>query len=347
MRAISQPKNSEYQFDKNRLFIKNKDCKKVLTNRLIIAYKLLNLINDLQEDLSMKSQNWKCSVRRLVCFLCFTLLFITFVTVVYPQRLTKSTDNTQSSPVQQSSEEEEEDFIKPSRPTIANPAEFQKPGVLQIEYGYDGNFRSDEFYSQQTAPLTVRFAASERVLLDFNLDTVISEVNEMRERKTGVGDTRVGVQVLALKDTERHPALAFAYYVKLPSASSEKELGTGRTDHRVVVLLSKKIGKTDIDFNVAYLNVGREFGDERASGGQAAFAVSHEFKNKFGITGEIAGQSEDDVQPKGVFALGALTFKANKRVQFDAGMRFGLSREAPRVGVFAGITVAVADFFKK
>jgi hypothetical protein len=294
----------------------------------------------------MKKKNRKCAGQRLICFLWLTLLFP--ASAAYSQKLIKYEADAPVKPAaEQSSNEEDEELIEPSRPTIANSAEFQKPGVLQIEYGYDGNFRSDEFSSQQTAPLTLRFAASERVLLDFSLDTIISEVDETEERKTGVGDTRVGVQVLALKDTEQHPALAFAYYVKLPSASSEKELGTGRTDHRLVALLSKKIGKTEFDFNVAYLNVGREFGDERASGGQAAFAVSHEFENKFGITGEIAGQSEDDVQPKGVFALGALTYKANKRVQFDAGTRFGLNKDAPRVGVFAGVTVGVADFFKK
>jgi len=51
--------------------------------------------------------------------------------------------------------------------------------------------------------------------------------------------------------------------------------------------------------------------------------------------------------PRGIFALGAVTYKFNKRVQFDAGMRVGLNKEAPRVGVFAGFAVGVADFFKK
>jgi len=55
--------------------------------------------------------------------------------------------------------------------------------VLQIEYGYDGNFRGDQFRSQQAAPLTFRFAPVERVLLDFNFDTVISEKNKMRMRQ--------------------------------------------------------------------------------------------------------------------------------------------------------------------
>jgi hypothetical protein len=243
---------------------------------------------------------------------------------------------------------DEEDFIEPSRPTIANSAEFQKPGVLQVEYGYDGNFRAEEFRLQQTAPLTLRFASSRRVLLDFNIDTLISEKKEMQRRETGVGDARIGVQVLAIEENEKHPALAFAYYVKLPSASSEKQLGTGRVDQRLVALVSKKVGETDIDFNVAYLNVGREDDNRRrASGGQAALAFTRKLKNDFGVIGEIAGQTEDDALPRGVFALGAVTYQFNKRAQFDAGMRFGLNRQAPRVGVFAGFTFGVADFFKR
>ena len=193
----------------------------------------------------------------------------------------------------------------------------------------------------------MRFAPAERILLELNIDTIISEVDQTGMRETGIGDARVGIQVLALKDTEKHPALAFAYYVKIPTASSEKGLGTGRTDHRVAALLSKKFGKIDLDFNVAYLNVGREFGDERASGGQAAFALSREFENNFGIVGEISGQSEDDVQPKGVYALGAVTYKVNKRFQFDAGMRFGLTPDTPRFGIFTGFTVGVGKPFKK
>lgn len=85
------------------------------------------------------------------------------------------------------SQSEEEEFIKPSRPGVANPAEIQKAGVLQVEYGYDGNFRAAEFRSEQTAPLTLRFAASSRVLLEANLDTVKSEVDLTRTRMTGVG----------------------------------------------------------------------------------------------------------------------------------------------------------------
>lgn len=249
---------------------------------------------------------------------------------------------TAASTLAQQSQSGEEELIKPSRPDVADPAEFQPPGVLQVEYGIDANFRSEEFRDQQRAPLTLRFAASHRLLLQFDIDTIISERDvETHARETGVGDTRLGAQVLAVENGEGHPALAFAYFVKLPSASQTKQLGSGRVDHRVVALTSKKMGDTDVDFNVAYLNVGREDSNRRASGVQAALSFTHELTDKFGLIGEVAGQSEEDVLPRGIYPLGALTIKASRRVQFDAGVRFGIGAEAPHVGVFAGITIGI------
>jgi len=251
-----------------------------------------------------------------------------------------------AAPVTARGAQQEEDFIKPGRPGVANHAEIQKPGVLQLEAGYDANFRAEEFRSQQELPLALRFAANRRLLLALNFDAVFSEADDAGVRMTGVGDVRLGVQAVALPDSGKRPALAFAYYVKLPSASEGKKLGTGRVDHKIVLLLSKKAGQTEVDFNAAYLNVGREGSNGRKSGGQAALSVSQELGRDFGLQGELAGQSEDDGQPRGVFALGALTYKVSRRLQLDVGVRFGLNPSAPRVGVFAGVTVAVADLYK-
>jgi hypothetical protein len=250
-------------------------------------------------------------------------------------------------PAAQQASEEEEDFIMPGRPGVASPAEIQKAGVLQLEYGYDANFRAEEFRTQQAAPLSLRFAATQRVLLEASLDTVISETDESGTRMTGVGDTRLGVQIVALKDTERHPALAFAYYMKLPSASEDKGLGTGRFDHKFITLISKKFGSVDMDLNGAVLVVGREDASGWITGGQGALSFSGEFENGFGLEGELSGQTKDDVQPKGLYALGAITYKVNHRFRLDGGMRFGLTEDSPRVGVFAGITVGIAELYRK
>lgn len=263
------------------------------------------------------------------------------------QMLGPVTDRLPAPAIEQSSGQEEEEFIKPSRPTLANPAEIQKPGVLQVEYGYDGNFRADDFRAQQTLPLALRYAATSRLLVEFDLGTLASETDQTGVRMTGIGDTRLGFQVVALKDTEEHPALAFAYYIKLPSASEAKGLGTGRVDHRILVLISRKFGEVDMDVNGAYLIVGREQASGWVTGGQGALSFSGQFKNGFGLQGELSGQTKDDEQPQGLFALGALTYQLNRRLQFDAGMRFGLNPDAPRFGVFAGVTVGAANLYRK
>jgi hypothetical protein len=285
--------------------------------------------------------------RQAALVLSFSLAFLTFstATTARAQQLIVPVTDTLL-PTTQAGQDEEE-FIKPGRPGVANPAEIQKAGVLQLEYGYDSNFRAEEFRSLQTAPLSLRFAATSRLLLEADIDTVNSKRDESNTRETGVGDTRLGFQVVALKDTERHPALAFAYYIKLPSASEEKGLGTGRFDHKFITLLSRKFGSLDMDLNGAVLFVGRENASGWVTGGQGALAFSGEFENGFGLEGELSGQTKDDVQPKGLYALGAVTYKVNRRFRLDSGMRFGLTEDSPRVGVFTGITIGVADLYLK
>jgi len=243
--------------------------------------------------------------------------------------------------------DDDEDVGSPARPGDANPAEFQRPGVLQIEYGFDTGFRSKEARSEQAGSLTLRYSPFERVLVELDVDTVVSQVDRIGNRETGVGDTTVGVQFLAVRDTKTHPAVAFAYFAKLPTASHAKGLGSGRTDHRLVLLLSKNFGKYDADLNIAYLNAGREGGTKRDSGIGMALAISRELSKRFGVIGELSGQSLDDSQSKGIFALSAITYKVNRRLQLDTGMRFGLDPNSSRVGFFAGFSVAVGNPFRK
>lgn len=282
--------------------------------------------------------------KRTALLLLLALVFLTSMQARAQQLIIPVIDRL---PAAQVTQDEDEDFIVPARPGVSDPAEIQKAGVLQVEYGYDANFRASDFRSQHSAPLSLRFAATSRLLLAANLDTVESELDESGVRMTGVGDASLGFQVVALKDTERHPALAFAYYVKLPTASEEKGLGTGRFDHKFITFVSKKFGSVDMDLNGALLVVGREDASGWVTGGQGALSISGEFENGFGLEGELSGQTKDDEQPKGVYALGAVTYKVNRRFSLDGGMRFGLTDDAPRFGVFAGIVVGVADLYRK
>lgn len=242
---------------------------------------------------------------------------------------------------------DEPDFIVPARPTVSNPAEFQRPGVVQLEFGYNGNFHASGVNSENDFPLAVRFAVNRRLLLEFDGDSPISQTASDSARTTGAGDSQLGIQFVLQHEKKSRPGIAAAYYVKLPTASSAKGLGTGRVDHNFIALVSKKFGQTTIDFNAIYLFAGRTSGKGRASSGQAALAVSQNLTKRFGVQGEISGSSRSDLQPGAMFGLGVATYQLNSRVVFDGGLRFGLTSAAPRVGAVAGITVGIADLYKK
>jgi hypothetical protein len=246
----------------------------------------------------------------------------------------------------QSPDPDEPDFIVPSRPTVSNPAEFQRPGVLQLEFGYSANFHAPGVSTEQDLPLALRFAISRRLLFEFDSDSPISQT-VARVRTTGVGDTQLGIQVVLQHEKESRPGVSFAYYVKLPTASSAKGLGTGRVDHNFIGFISKKFGGTTVDFNAIYLLAGRTSDNGHASSGQAALAASRNVTKRFGIQGEISGFSRNDEQSGAMFVLGAVTYQVNRRLVLDSGMRFGLSHDAPRAGFFAGMTVGLANLYRR
>lgn len=251
----------------------------------------------------------------------------------------------QSSP---SEPDDEPDFIVPARPTVSNPAEFQKPGVLQLEFGYNANFRaSDSYKYQQDAPLALRFAVNRRVLLELDTDSPYSQKDLSGARNTGAGDTQLGVQAVLQPEKAARPGIAVAYYLKLPTASSAKNLGTGRVDNSFIGLVSKKFGQTTVDFNAIYLLAGRTTENGFASSGQAALAASRNLTKRFGVQGEISGSSRNDAQAGAMFGLGVVTYQINRRLVFDSGLRVGLTSNAPRVGVVAGVTVGVAGLYRK
>ena len=243
--------------------------------------------------------------------------------------------------------DDEPDFIVPSRPTVSNPAEFQRPGVLQLEFGYDANYRSSDFKSQEDSPLALRFAVNRRILLELDTDSPNSQKDSDGFRQTGAGDTQFGIQAVLQPENKTRPGIALAYYIKLPTANAEKNLGTGRVDHNFIGLFSKKIDKTTVDFNAIYLLAGRTSDNGHASSGQGAFAVTQAITKNFKIQGEVSGFSRNDEQNGAMFGLGAVSYQIGKRISLDSGLRFGLTKDAPHYGIVAGITVGVTNLYKK
>lgn len=271
-------------------------------------------------------------------------LLLLFVFAVYAFGVQAQIPSPSPSP----SPDDEPDFIVPARPTVSNPAEFQRPGVLQLELGYNSNFDArGNFNVQQDVPLAIRFAVNRRFLIELDTDSPFSMKDSSGVTRTGAGDTQLGIQAVLLPETKSRPGVAIAYYIKLPTADENKGLGTGRVDHNFIGLVSKTVGNTTVDFNAIYLLAGMTSSNGHTSSGQGALAVSQKITKRLGLQGEISGYSRNDEQPGAMLGLAVATYQINRRIVIDGGIRFGLTPDTPKAGVVAGVTFGIASLYKR
>lgn len=87
---------------------------------------------------------------------------------------------------------EEEIISVPNRPGVVNPAEVTQKGVLEIEYGWDRAFRSQNFKTYTDAVGFVRFGLTEEIELHLGMVNYISQLSQDHEgRRSGIGDTQM------------------------------------------------------------------------------------------------------------------------------------------------------------
>jgi hypothetical protein len=116
--------------------------------------------------------------RRLMRWGCLALLLLVLFSDAHARQTTPFAGSLLTPPQQQQPHEEEEPDIKPSRPGVANSAEIPEPGVLQLELGYDSNFRARDVRAEHTLPVTLRYSAAKRLLLHLDFDAVRSMTDE-------------------------------------------------------------------------------------------------------------------------------------------------------------------------
>ena len=220
-------------------------------------------------------------------------------------------------------------------------------GHVQIEYGYNGDFKAQAFNVNQADTVTLLYNATATLQLQIDHDTFTSQTDPMGNRATASGDTHFFAQLTALRDTPKHPALALSWFTKFPTASTAQGLGSGRYDHKLIAQVSKEFGEYDVDFSAAVVVNGRPGLPGYQTGGQFALGVTRNYKSGVGLQAEIFGESIDSDEPRGKFALGAVSYQVNPRFAIDFGLRFGLNPAAPRFGVFGGVTFGLTNISRR
>ncbi len=140
--------------------------------------------------------------------------------------------------------------------------------------------------------------------------------------------------------------MAFGYTAKVPTASHEKHLGSGKADHVFGYLAGKDIGGMTWDFNGLYRLIGREDTSGFDKNGVFILTFLRPLVGPVDIIGEVLAESSlNDHEQAFATTLWALSIRLNPRVVVDAGIELGLTSHAPRKHVLVGITYALGDLY--
>ena len=165
----------------------------------------------------------------------------------------------------------------PSRPNWNAGAATTQCGTLESDFGWlrqpiGGGAQQEMLLS------SVRYGLTPKIDLRWGLTNHISQNGGERAPIAGVGDQSVSATYRFHEQGLWVPALAFSYGIKIPMANPAKGFGTGFTDHQLVLIASRDLGRNHLDFNV----VGTLTGEARGHDGAPQFGL--------GLTRQMTGK---------------------------------------------------------
>ena len=232
----------------------------------------------------------------------------------------------------------------PNRPTVSNPAHVTQYGVLELEYGWDRFWREENIHQTSTGGL-LKFGLFCDIELRWNTTSFLSQTDSNGTHQT-FGDNWLGTEIRFHRQTRYLPTMAFNYAYKIPSASTEDRLGTGRADHSFTLAASETFAHFNVDFNFTQFLIGRPNAVGFDENQQLALAFSRTIHGGLQFVGEFYGQTElNKTTPGFGSSLWGLTFTIVPRLVIDGGVEVGLSSGAPCRHAFFGATYSIANLY--
>jgi hypothetical protein len=181
--------------------------------------------------------------------------------------------------------------------------------------------------------------------LRWNTTSFLSQTDAAGTQQT-FGDNWLGTEIRFHRQTERLPTMAFSYAFKIPSASTESGLGTGRVDHSFTFGASESIAHFNFDFNITQFLIGRPTASCFDQNQLLALAFSHVIRGRLQFAGEFYGETQlNQTTPGFASSLWALTYTVVPRLVIDGGFEAGLTSGGPHRHVFVGATYSIANLY--
>jgi len=233
----------------------------------------------------------------------------------------------------------------PNRPTVSNPAHVTQYGVLELEYGWD-RFWPEKGIRQTSLGGLLKFGMFCDIELRWDTTSFLSQTDAGGTHQT-FGDNWLGTEIRVHRQTRRLPTMAFSYAIKIPSASTENGLGTGRVDRSFTFAASENIAHLNFDFNFTQFLIGRPTASDFDQNQQLALAFSHVIHGRLQFAGEFYGATQlNETTPGFASSLWAITYTLVPRLVIDGGFETGLTSGGPHRHAFMGATYSIANLYR-
>jgi hypothetical protein len=232
----------------------------------------------------------------------------------------------------------------PNRPTVSNPAHVTQYGVLELEYGLDRQW-PQEGVRQTSSGGLLKFGLLCDIELRWDTESFLSQTDGTGTH-TSFGDNWLGTEIRFHRQTTRLPTMAFSYAFKIPSASTENGLGSGRVDHSFTFGASESVAHFNFDFNFTEFLVGQPTASGFDTNLQLALAFSHAIHGSLQFAGEFYGDTQLNTTTQGfASSLWAVTYTVIPRFVIDGGFEVGLTTGGPHRHAFLGLTYSIANLY--
>jgi hypothetical protein len=233
--------------------------------------------------------------------------------------------------------------VEPDRPDVTNGTHIVDIGLLQIEIGglyTHAGSRQHAFGS----PVTARAGLTDWLEARVGTDGVLTQSDGL-SHVIGMGNVQLGCKLRLWADPGGAPVLSLLPTINLPAASAAKNLGSGSADYTVALLTGRDLGRhghVDVNYGTGAIGSGESephFIQHLVSISTSA-AVSdnwNPYVEAFWFSRqEPAGPAVAAVDAGAIYELGV-------RYAVDGGVQIGVSRTAPALAAFGGLSIVVGD----
>jgi len=231
-----------------------------------------------------------------------------------------------------------------AREAFTTGAGVTDPGVLMLNLGAQAGFDRDGAESRRMpTQLALGLASWLDVRVAWSGPTRLQDADG--GSRSGGGDPLFGGQIQALRQDQAGLDLGLAYWHKLPRASIQKGIGSGKADDTLLATGTRTAGDWEFDANAGANWLGRQDGSGRIRQGVATLAVTRTLGPGWNLSLDTSALAATELGPRSVTSLLALGRDLSPDLTVDLGAEAGLTRGAERMAIDAGLVWRVGRFW--